>query len=163
MGLDSYSKRNLDQERSNSQVIDEKEQMNLDPDLKAKLREAKMNIEMEKAKLREAKMNIEMEKARLERQNEYEQIVDEVNSTPVRSIDLMSVSDINLNSNQSTQQEEPIISLGQKYNEEEKQQAKENLQKNIKAGEDLLAMLEASISEYDNSDSIDEEYTPRHR
>ena len=48
-------------------------------------------------------------------------------------------------------------------NEEEKQQAKENLQKNIKAGEDLLAMLEASISEYDNSDSIDEEYTPRHR
>lgn len=110
MGLDSYSKRNLDQERSNSQVIDEKEQMNLDPDLKAKLREAKMNIEMEKA--------------RLERQNEYEQIVDEVNSTPVRSIDLMSVSDINLNSNQSTQQEEPIISLGQKYNEEEKQQAK---------------------------------------
>ena len=108
-------------------------------------------------------MNIEMEKARLERQNEYEQIVDEVNSTPVRSIDLMSVSDINLNSNQSTQQEEPIISLGQKYNEEEKQQAKENLQKNIKAGEDLLAMLEASISEYDNSDSIDEEYTPRHR
>ena len=129
--------------------IYEKEQMNLDPDLKAKLREAKMNIEMEKA--------------RLERQNEYEQIVDEVNSTPVRSIDLMSVSDINLNSNQSTQQEEPIISLGQKYNEEEKQQAKENLQKNIKAGEDLLAMLEASISEYDNSDSIDEEYTPRHR
>lgn len=110
MGLDSYSKRNLDQERSNSQVIDEKEQMNLDPDLKAKLREAKMNIEMEKA--------------RLERQNEYEQIVDEVNSTSVRSIDLMSVSDINLNSNQSTQQEEPIISLGQKYNEEEKQQAK---------------------------------------
>lgn len=66
----------------------------------------------------------------------------------------MSVSDINLNSlnsNQSTQQEEPIISLGQKYSEEEKQQAKENLQKNIKAGEDLLAMLEASISEYDNS------------
>ena len=149
MGLDNYSKRNLDQERSNSQVIDEKEQMNLDPDLKAKLREAKMNIEMEKA--------------RLERQNEYERILDEVNSTPVRSIDLMSVSDINLNSNQSTQQEEPIISLGQKYNEEEKQQAKENLQKNIKAGEDLLAMLEASISEYDNSDSIDEEYTPRHR
>lgn len=51
MGLDSYSKRNLNQERSNSQVIDEKEQMNLDPDLKAKLREAKMNIEMEKARL----------------------------------------------------------------------------------------------------------------
>lgn len=78
----------------------------------------------------------------------------------------MSVSDINLNSlnsNQSTQQEEPIISLGQKYSEEEKQQAKENLQKNIKAVEDLLAMLEASISEYDNSDSIDEKYTPRHR
>lgn len=149
MGLDSYSKRNLDQERSDSQVIDEIEQMNLDPDLKAKLREAKMNIEMEKA--------------RLERQNEYEQIVDEVNSTPVRSIDSMSVSDINLNSNQSTQQEEPIISLGQKYSEEEKQQAKENLQKNIKAGEDLLAMLEASISEYDNSDFIYEEYTPRHR
>lgn len=149
MGLDSYSKRNLDQERSDSQVINEIEQINLDPDLKAKLREAKMNIEMEKA--------------RLERQNEYEQIVDEVNSTPVRSIDSMSVSDINLNSNQSTQQEEPTISLGQKYSEEEKQQAKENLQKNIKAGEDLLAMLEASISEYDNSDSIDEEYTPRHR
>ena len=55
------------------------------------------------------------------------------------------------------------IKILMKYNEEEKQQAKENLQKNIKAGEDLLAMLEASISEYDNSDSIDEEYTPRHR
>lgn len=51
MGLDSYSKRNLDQARSDSQVIDEIEQMNLDPDLKAKLRKAKMNIEMEKARL----------------------------------------------------------------------------------------------------------------
>lgn len=78
----------------------------------------------------------------------------------------MSVSDINLNnlnSNKSTQQEKSIISFRQKYSEEEKQQARENLQKNIKAGEDLLAMLEASISEYDNSDSIDEEYTTRHR
>ena len=147
MGLDSYSKRNLDQVKSDYQVVDEIEQMNLDPDLKAK-------------------MNMEMEKARLERQNAYEQIADEVNSTPIRSMDSMSVSDINLNSlnsNQSTQQEESIISFGQKYSEEEKQQARENLQKNIKAGEDLLAMLEASISEYDNSDSIDEECTPRHR
>lgn len=44
MGLDSYSKRNLDQARSDSQVIDEIEQMNLDSNLKAKLREAKMNM-----------------------------------------------------------------------------------------------------------------------
>lgn len=149
MGLDSYSKRNLDQVKSDYQVVDEIEQMNLDPDLKAKLRKAKMNMEMEKA--------------RLERQNAYEQIADEVNSTPIRSMDSMSVSDIKLNSNQSTQQEESIISFGQKYSEEEKQQARENLQKNIKVGEDLLAMLETSISEYDNSDFIDEEYTPRHR
>lgn len=152
MGLDSYSKRNLDQVKSDYQVVDEIEQMNLDPDLKAKLRKAKMNMEMEKA--------------RLERQNAYEQIDDEVNSTPIRSMDSMSVSDIklnSLNSNQSTQQKESIISFGQKYSEEEKQQARENLQKNIKAGEDLLAMLETSISEYDNSDFIDEEYTPRHR
>lgn len=152
MGLDSYSKRNLDQVKSDYQVVDEIEQMNLDPDLKAKLRKAKMNMEIEKA--------------RLERQSAYEQIADEVNSTPIRSMDSMSVSDINLNSlnsNKSTQQEKSIISFRQKYSEEEKQQARENLQKNIKAGEDLLAMLEASISEYDNSDSIDEEYTPRHR
>ena len=88
-----------------------------------------------------------MEKARLERQNEYEQIVDEVNSTPVRSIDLMSVSDINLNSlnsNKSTQQEKSIISFRQKYSEEEKQQARENLQKNIKA---LFFSAPRSISE----------------
>lgn len=152
MGLDSYSKRNLDQVKSDYQVVDEIEQMNLDPDLKAKLRKAKINMEMEKA--------------RLERQSTYEQIADEVNSTSIRSMDSMSVSDINLNSlnsNKSTQQEKSIISFRQKYSEEEKQQARENLQKNIKAGEDLLAMLEASISEYDNSDSIDEEYTTRHR
>ena len=152
MGLDSYSKRNLDQVKSDYQVVDEIEQMNLDPDLKVKLRKAKMNMEMEKAGL--------------ERQSAYEQIADEVNSTSIRSMDSMSVSDINLNSlnsNKSTQQEKSIISFRQKYSEEEKQQARENLQKNIKAGEDLLAMLEASISEYDNSDSIDEEYTPRHR
>lgn len=152
MGLDSYSKRNLDQVKSDYQVVDEIEQMNLDPDLKVKLRKAKMNMEMEKA--------------RLERQSAYEQIADEVNFTPIRSMDSMSVSDINLNnlnSNKSTQQEKSIISFRQKYSEEEKQQARENLQKNIKAGEDLLAMLEASISEYDNSDSIDEEYTTRHR
>lgn len=152
MGLDSYSKRNLDQVKSDYQVVDEIEQMNLDPDLKAKLRKAKINMEMEKA--------------RLERQSTYEQIADEVNSTSIRSMDSMSVSDINLNSlnsNKSTQQEKSIISFRQKYSEEEKQQARENLQKNIKAGEDLLAMLKASISEYDNSDSIDEEYTPRHR
>lgn len=51
----------------------------------------------------------------------------------------------------------------QKYSEEEKQQAKENLQKNIKSVEDLPVILEASISEYDNSYSIDEEYIPRHK
>ena len=152
MGLDSYSKRKLDQVSNDTEIVDGLEHMNLDADLKAKLREAKMNMEMEKV--------------RLERQNEYEQIIDEINSSPIKSMDSMSVSDINLNSlnsNQSTQQEEQIISFGQKYSEEEKQQAKDNLEKNRKAGEELLAMLEASISEYDNSDSIDEEYIPRHR
>ena len=56
--------------------------MNLDSDLKEKLREAKMNMEMEKT--------------RLERQSEYEKIVNEINSTPTRSMDSMSLSDINL-------------------------------------------------------------------
>ena len=114
MGLDRYSKRNLDQVKSDYQVVDEIEQMNLDPDLKVKLRKAKMNMEMEKA--------------RLERQSAYEQIADEVNSTPIRSMDSMSVSDINLNnlnSNKSTQQEKSIISFRQnivkkKNNKQEK-------------------------------------------
>lgn len=53
MGLDSYPKRNLVQTKSNYQVVDEIEQMDLDPDLKAKLREAKMNIE--KARLERKK------------------------------------------------------------------------------------------------------------
>lgn len=149
MGLDSYSKRNLDQIRNDSQVVDEIEQMNLDRDLKAKLREAKLNLEMEQI--------------RLERQQE--QMLSELNKNSRQSMDTMSFSDINLTSSnsQSTQQEENVTSFGQEHSEEEVKQAKENLQKNIKAGEDLLAMLEASISEYDNSDSIDEEDTPRHR
>ena len=152
MGLDSYSRRNLDQLRKDSQVVDEIEQMNLDSDLKAKLREAKMNLEMEKV--------------RLERQDEYDKIINEVNPTSTRSMDLIPFPDINLNglsSNQPTQQEESITNFGQRYSEEEKQQAKESLQQSIKAGEDLLAMLEANINEYNNSDSLDEEYSPRHR
>ena len=44
MGLDSYSKRILDQTKSNYQVVDEREQMNLDSNLKVKKREAKMNM-----------------------------------------------------------------------------------------------------------------------
>lgn len=151
MALDSYRPKNLDQVRNDSEVVDEIEQMNLDPDLKAKLREAKMNLEMEKV--------------RLERQDEYDKMVSEVNSTPTTSMDSMSLSDINLNglsSNQPTQQEESINNFGQRYSEEEKQEAKERLQQSIKAGEDLLAMLEANINE-SNSDSLDEEYTPRHR
>ena len=152
MGLDSYSRRNLDQVRRDYQVADDIEKMNLDPDLKAKLREAKVKMEMEKI--------------RLERQEAYDKNVEEINSAPTRSIDSMLLSDINLNSssnNQIAQREERITNFGQKYSEEEKQQAKENLQRSIKAGEDLLAMLEADIGEYNNSDSIDESYTPRHR
>ncbi len=53
MGLDSYSKRILDQTKSNYQVVDEREQMNLDSNLKVKKREAKMN--MEKARLERKK------------------------------------------------------------------------------------------------------------
>lgn len=151
MGLDGYSRRNLDQVRNDSQIVDEIEQMNLDPDLKAKLREAKMNLEMEQI--------------RLEGQSEYDKMVNEVNSTPTRSMDSMSLSDVTLNglsSNQSTQQES-ITNFGQRYSEEEKQEAKERLQQSIKTGKDLLAMLETNAAEYNNSDSLDEEYTPRHR
>lgn len=152
MGLDSYSRRNLDQVRNDSQVVDEIEQMNLDSDLKAKLRKVKVNLEMEKI--------------RLERQDEYDKMVNKINSTSTKSMDSMSFLDINLNglnNNQPDQQEESITNFGQRYSEEEKQQAKESLQQSIKAGEDLLAMLEANINEYDNSDSIDEEYIPKHR
>ncbi len=53
MGLDSYSKRILDQTKSNYQIVDEREQMNLDSNLKVKKREAKMN--MEKARLERKK------------------------------------------------------------------------------------------------------------
>ena len=82
MGLDSYSKRNLDQIRNDSQVVDEIEQMNLDRDLKAKLREAKLNLEMEQI--------------RLERQQE--QMLSELNKNSRQSMDTMSFSDINLTS-----------------------------------------------------------------
>lgn len=53
MELDSYSKRILDQTKSNYQIVDEREQMNLDSNLKVKKREAKMN--MEKARLERKK------------------------------------------------------------------------------------------------------------
>ena len=82
MGLDSYSKRNLDQIRNDSQVVDEIEQMNLDRDLKAKLRESKLNLEMEQI--------------RLERQQE--QMLSELNKNSRQSMDTMSFSDINLTS-----------------------------------------------------------------
>ncbi len=117
MGLDSYSRRNLDQVRNDSQVVDEIEQMNLDSDLKAKLRKVKVNLEMEKI--------------RLERQDEYDKMVNKINSTSTKSMDSMSFFDINLNglnNNQPDQQEESITNFGQRYSEEEKQQAKESLQ-----------------------------------
>lgn len=58
MALDSYRPRSLDQVKNDSQLVDEIEQMDLDPDLKAKLREAKMNLEMEQIRLeRQKKLN----------------------------------------------------------------------------------------------------------
>ena len=157
MGLDSYSKRSLDQVKNDSQVVDEIEQMNLDPDLKAKLREAKMNLEMEQI--------------RLERQNERERIINEINNNSKQNIDSMPFSDINLNSssNQLTQQEESTPIYGQRYSEEEVKQAKERIEEINKAGQDLLAMLEDAIKREDainqanEFDSIEEEHSMRHR
>ena len=157
MGLDSYSKRSLDQVKNDSQLVDEIEQMDLDPDLKAKLREAKMNLEMEQI--------------RLERQNERERIINEINNNSKQNIDSMPFSDINLNSssNQLTQQEESTPIYGQRYSEEEVKQAKERIEEINKAGQDLLAMLEDAIKREDainqanEFDSIEEEHSMRHR
>lgn len=156
MGLDSYSKRSLDQVKDDSQVIDEIEQMNLDPDLKAKLREAKMNLELEQI--------------RLERQNEQERMVNELNNSSRYSIDSIPFSDINLNSSsyQSIQQEESTPTYGQRYSEEEVKQAKERIEEFNKAGQDLLAMLEDAIKREDainqaNESENEEEHSIRHR
>ena len=157
MGLDSYSKRSLDQVKNDSQLVDEIEQMDLDPDLKAKLREAKMNLEMEQI--------------RLERQNERERIINEINNNSKQNIDSMPFSDINLNSssNQLTQQEESTPIYGQRYSEEEVKQTKERIEEFNKVGQDLLAMLEDAIKREDainqanEFDSIEEEHSMRHR
>ena len=157
MALDSYRPRSLDQVKNDSQVVDEIEQMNLDPDLKAKLREAKMNLEMEQI--------------RLERQKEQERMANELNNNSRQSMDSMSFSDINLNSSSSqfTQQEESTTTYGQRYSEEEKKQAKERIEELNKAGQDLLAMLEDAIKREDaknqtnETDSIEEEHSMRHR
>ena len=158
MGLDSYSKRSLDQVKNDSQVVDEIEQMNLDPDLKAKLREAKMNLEMEQTILEEV-------------QNERERIINEINNNPKQNIDSMLFSDINLNSSSSqlTQQEESTPIYGQRYSEEEVKQTKERIEEFNKVGQDLLAMLEDAIKREDainqanEFDSIEEEHSMRHR
>ena len=157
MALDSYRTRSLDQVKNDSQVVDEIEQMNLDPDLKAKLREAKMNLEMEQI--------------RLERQKEQERMANELNNNSRQSMDSVSFSDINLNSSSSqfTQQEESTTTYGQRYSEEEKKQAKERIEELNNAGQDLLAMLEEAIKREDaknqtnETDSIEEEHSMRHR
>ncbi len=153
MALDSYRARNLDQVENDSQKIDEIEQIKLDPDLKAKLREAKKNLEMEKALL--------------ERQNEKDKMVSELNLASKRNMDSISLSDINLNSsynnNYPIQQEENIADFGPIYSEEEKQRAQEEIQRNLKSLEDLFTILDDKISEYNVSDSLDEEQTTKYR
>lgn len=157
MALDSYRPKSIDQVKNDSQVVDEIEQMNLDPDLKAKLREAKMNLEMEQI--------------RLERQNEQERMTNELNNSSRHSMDSISFSDIYLNSSNSqlTQQEESTLIYGQRYSEEEVKQAKERIEEFNKAGQDLLAMLEDAIKREDainqanEFDFIEEEHSMRHR
>lgn len=104
--------------RNDSQIIDEIEEIKLDSDLKAKLKDAKMKLEMEKA--------------RLKRQSEYDKIISELNSTSTRGMDSIFLSNINLNGSynnrNSTQQERNLIS-GINYSEEEKQQAQKRIQK----------------------------------
>lgn len=149
MGLDSYSRKSVDLIDESVNEVDEIEHMKLDSDLKSKLREVK-NI-------------LEMESVLLKKQNEQDQFISELKNSSRRSLDAVSFSDVNLNGSvvsQPTNQEEVASKFGHKYSEEEKQQATESLQQSLKKGEDLIAMLEASINEYYNSDCVDVEYTP---
>ena len=149
MGLDSYSRKSVDLIDESVNEVDKIEHMKLDSDLKSKLRKVK-NI-------------LEMESVLSKKQNEQEQFISELKNSSRRSLDAVSFSDVNLNGSvvsQPTNQEEVTSEFGHKYSEEEKQQAKESLQQSLKKGEDLIAMLEASINEYYNSDCVDVEYTP---
>lgn len=149
MGLDSYSRKSVDLIDESVNEVDEMKHMKLDSDLKSKLREVK-NI-------------LEMESVLSKKQNEQDQFISELKNSSRRSLDAVSFSDVNLNGSvvsQPTNQEEVASKFEHKYSEEEKQQAKESLQQSLKTGEDLIAMLEASINEYYNSDCVDVEYTP---
>ena len=151
MGLDSYSRKNLDQVRNDTQVVDEIEQVKLDSDLKSKVREAKINMEIEKA--------------RLKIQSEYQNLVNEIDSTPTKNMDSISLSDTSLNTssnNQAIQQGIGITNFGQNHSEEEVQRAKENIQKTKKIGDDLIAMLETSNDVVNNSNAINEDQTLKH-
>lgn len=151
MGLDSYSRKNLDQVRNDTQVVDEIEQVKLDSDLKSKVREAKINMEIEKA--------------RLKIQSEYQNLVNEIDSTPIKNMDSISLSDTSLNTssnNQAIQQGIGITNFGQNHSEEEVQRAKENIQKTKKIGDDLIAMLETSNDVVNNSNAINEDQPLKH-
>ena len=148
MGLDFYAKRRLDQVKNDFQVVDEIEKMNIDQETKDKLRQAKMELEMEQM--------------RLKRENTQEKIENELSSNSQKSMDITSFPSANLSSgnSQSSNQEEPF-NFNNKYSEEEVRQAKEIKDKNIKMTQDLLAWIEDETRQYDESESMEE--TTRHR
>ena len=148
MGLDFYAKRRLDSVKNDSQVVDEIEKMNIDQETKDKLRQAKMELEMEQM--------------RLKRENTQEKIESELSSNSQKSMDMTSFPSVNLSSgnSQSSNQEESF-NFNNKYSEEEVRQAKEINDKNIKMTQDLLAWIEDEIKRYDESETMEE--TTRHR
>ncbi len=147
MGLDSYSKKRLEEVKEDSNYIQEIQGMEsffkLDSDLQSRVREAAKEIEMEKV--------------RLERQNEQEKIEYELNRSKVNALDSMpySFTSSNYSSTNQNKQEENQATYGQSLEE-----VKRNIDETARKGLDIIAQLEASIYQ---DEQIEEEQSTRHR
>lgn len=154
MGLDTFRKRELDQVKHDSKIMDEAKIMGLDPDLAMQLYEIDSGIKMEKTML--------------ERKYEYERMN---NTTSKRSLDIMPHYDVTESSfsnnhqepNREPNQDEEENNLKSKYTEESARKAKENIERTTQKVYDLLAGLEAAIGEHTSVDSLDEQQPTKHR
>lgn len=153
MGLDKIRIRNMDQGQNDIQKIEEIERMKLDPDLREMVMKAKNNLRIEKISL--------------ERQNEYDKMINDLNSSTKKSIDSMSLSDVNggyLNySGNSISQEENNGLLSSSYSDEKREQMRENIKEIMQEADDLLIMLQEKIDELDVSTTLEDSQTIKHR
>lgn len=128
---DMYKKRNLEQINNDVKTIEEFDPYNLGL--------SGMNGDLDsdlKKKLLDAKKELEMEQAELKRQDEYSEMMSQLDS---------NISTLNPGSFETSrsnfQTESQITNMPQKYSQEEVINARAGIERNIQLGQELLASL----------------------